>query len=144
MDKTARDPKGFPWGQASRVMNDTVARYDPMEAVEQICQATLIDPKTVAHVLEGEFDYMACLGLVEESDMDETDRSDLERLKRENADIVDASDGEYDTGAAVLFIQRNRGIDQETIARILEANFHFLDERGFLDGNWGEDEDEEP
>jgi hypothetical protein len=121
-------------------MSDTIARYDPMEAIEQICRATRLDPKTVAHVLEGEFDYMACLGLIGESALDETDRADVERLKRENADILEASEGEYETGAAVLFIQRNRGIDQDTIARVLEANFRFLDERGFLDEDWGEDE----
>jgi hypothetical protein len=119
-------------------MSDTVARYDPAEAVEQIAAATGVDLKTVVQVLETEFDYMACLGLVEESDLDETDRAELEALKRKSVDILEASEGEYETGAAVLFIQRHRGIDQETIARVLEANYRFLDERGFLDEGWGE------
>ena len=40
--------------------------------------------------------------------------------------------------SAVSFIQRNRGIDKEVIARILAANYTFMDERGFLDDDWGE------
>lgn len=139
MDKP---PTLFPLPQKSRRLSDTVARYDPMEAIEQICRATELEPKIVAHVLEGEFDYMACVGLVDEAGMDETDRAELSGLKRENGDIVEASEGEYDLGAAVLFIQRNWGIDQDTIARVLEANYQFLDEQGFLDEEWGEDESE--
>jgi hypothetical protein len=118
-------------------MNDTVARYDPLEASVEIAEATDMEMKTVAQILEGEFDYMACLGLLEEEGMDEEHRQEVDSLKRVNEDILDASEGEYETEAAVLFIQRNRGIDKETIARVLEANYRFMEERGFLDENWG-------
>jgi hypothetical protein len=121
-------------------LDDTVARYDPMEAIEQICELTGVEPKTVANVLEGEFDYMGCIGLLDEDGMDETARQEIEGLKRDNVDILEASEGEYETGAAVFFIQRNRGIDKDTITRVLEANYRYLDERGFLDEEWGEKE----
>ena len=123
-----------------RPLDDTVARYDPMEAIDQITRATGIEPRTVANILEGEFDYMGCMGLLDEEGMDETARQQIEALRGENGDILEASEGEYETGAAVLFIQRNRGIDKETIARVLEANYRYLDERGFLDEEWGENE----
>jgi hypothetical protein len=124
-------------------MDDTVARYDPVEAILEIANATDMDMKTVAQVLEGEFDYMGCLGLLDEEGMDDSSRQEIESLKRENADILEASEGEYETDAAVLFIQRNRGIDKESIARILQANYRFMDERGFLDEEWGESEPDE-
>lgn len=124
----------------TKPLDDTVARYDPMEAIEQISHATGIEAKTVANVLEGEFDYMGCVGLLDEDGMDETARQEIEALRRENADILEAGEGEYETGVAVLFIQRNRGIDKETVARVLEANYRFLSERGFLDEEWGEKE----
>ncbi|MBI5015769.1 MAG: hypothetical protein HZB55_09810 [Deltaproteobacteria bacterium] len=124
-------------------MDDTVARYDPVEAILEIAQATDVDMKTVAQVLEGEFDYMGCLGLLDEEGMDDASRQEIETLKRENVDILEVSEGEYETDAAVLFIQRNRGIDKETIGRILQANYRFMDERGFLDEEWGESEPEE-
>lgn len=124
----------------TKPLNDTVARYDPLEAIQQISRSTGFEAKIVANVLEGEFDYMGCIGLLDEEGMDETARQEIEGLKRDNTDIVEASEGEYETGAAVLFIQRNRGIDKETIARVLEANYRFLDERGFLDEDWGEKE----
>ena len=38
---------------------------------------------------------------------------------------------------AVSFIQRNRGITKEVIARILAANYAFMEERGLLDDDWG-------
>jgi hypothetical protein len=125
-------------------MDDTVARYDPVEAILEIADATEVDLKTVAQVLEGEFDYMGCLGLLDEEGMDEAARQEIEVLKRENTDILETSEGEYETDAAVLFIQRNRGIDKETIGRVLEANYRFMDERGFLDENWGEPESPRP
>ena len=119
-------------------LDDTVARYDPMEAVSQITQMTGLDVKTVALVLEGEIDYMGCLGLLDESELDEDAKSELSALRRENADVIEASDGEYDADLAASFIQRNRGIDKETIARVLDANYRFMEERGFLDEEWGE------
>lgn len=124
-------------------MDDTVARYDPVEAIVEIAQATEVDMKTVAQVLEGEFDYMGCLGLLDEEGMDDASRQEIEALKRENSDILGASDGEYETDTAVLFIQRNRGIDKETIATVLRANYRFMDERGFLDEDWGNPAPEE-
>lgn len=120
-------------------MDDTVARYDPLEAVAQISRSTRVEARTVALVLEGEIDYLNCLGLLEESGADAEALDDIEDMRRENADIIEATDGEYDTGAAISFIQRNRGIDKGTIARVLEANYRFMHERGFLDENWGEE-----
>ncbi|GAB4285306.1 MAG: hypothetical protein Kow0092_39410 [Deferrisomatales bacterium] len=122
-----------------RRLDDTVARYDPMEALEQISEATGLDPRVVADVLEGEIDYLGCLGLLDEAGMDEAARQEIEELRRENADILDATEGEYDAAAAAAFIQRNRGVDKDTIARVLEANYRFMDERGFLDEDWGEE-----
>jgi len=119
--------------------DDTVARYDPMEAVIEIAEATGLDVKTVALVLEGEMDYLACIGLLDDSGADEGARHEIEALARANADLVEASEGEYDVEAAVSFIQRNRGIDKETIERVVEANYRFMEERGFLDEGWGEE-----
>ncbi|NTU60020.1 MAG: hypothetical protein HGA98_03050 [Deltaproteobacteria bacterium] len=121
-------------------MDDTVARYDPLEAIVEISQSTDLDMRTVAQVLEGEFDYMGCLGLLDEGGMDEEQRQEIDSLKRANEDILGVTDGEYEAGAAVLFIQRNRGIDKETIGRVLQANFRYMDERGFLDEDWGVNE----
>lgn len=120
-------------------MDDTVARYDPLEAVIEIAEATGVDPKTVALVLEGEIDYLACLGLLDDSDMDEAAHQEVAELQRENQDILASSEGEYDTDAAVSFIQRNRGIEKEVIAAVLDSNYRFMDERGFLDEEWGEE-----
>jgi hypothetical protein len=125
-------------------LDDTVARYDPLEAVNQIAEATGVDARTVAQVLEGEIDYLACLGLLDETDMDEAAHLEVEGLRRDNADLLDASEGEYDTVSAAVFIQRNRGIEKEVIARVLEANYRFMDERGFLDEEWGTDVEEAP
>jgi len=121
-------------------MDDTVARYDPVEAIVEISQSTDVDMRTVAQILEGEFDYMGCLGLLDEDGMDDEHRQEIDSLKRGNEDILQVSDGEYETEAAVLFIQRNRGIDKETITTVLKANFRYMDERGFLDEDWGEQE----
>ncbi len=127
-----------------RRLDDTVARYDPLEAVAQIADATGEDLKTVASVLEGEIDYLGCLGLLDETELDDAARSEIEGLRRENEDILDVTDREYDMEAAVSFIQRNRGIEKETITRVLEANYQFMDERGFLDEEWGTDVEEDP
>lgn len=120
-------------------IDDTLARYDPMEAVAQITETTGLDVKTVTLILEGELDYLGCLGLLDDAEMDEANRSDISELRRANADVVEASAGEYNPDLAVSFIQRNRGIDKETIARVLEANYRYMDERGFLDEDWGEE-----
>lgn len=119
-------------------LDDAVARYDPLEAVVEIADATGLDVKTVAAVLEAEFDYLGCLGLLDEGGLDEEGRGELESLKRSNLDLLDASDGQYDHGAAVSFIQRNRGIDKDVIERVVEANYRFMEARGFLDEEWGE------
>lgn len=119
-------------------MDDTVARYDPVEAIVEISQATDVDMRTVAQILEGEFDYLGCLGLLEEDGMDEEHLQEIDFLKRGNEDILDVSEGEYELGAALLFIQRNRGIDKETIATVLRANQRFMEDRGFLDEDWGD------
>lgn len=131
-------------GSRVRRLDDTVARYDPLEAVAQIAEATGEDVRTVANVLEGEIDYLGCLGLLDETELDDAGRTEIEALRRENEDILDVTDREYDMEAAVSFIQRNRGIDKETITRVLEANYQFMDERGFLDEEWGTDVDESP
>lgn len=120
-------------------MDDTVARYDPLEAVVEIAEATGVEPKTVALVLEGEIDYLACLGLLDDAEMDEASRQEVDDLRRDNRDILETSEGEYDTDAAAAFIQRNRGIEKELIAAVLDANYRFMDERGFLDEDWGEE-----
>ena len=120
-------------------MDDTVARYDPMEAVEEIAATTGLDVRTVASVLEGEIDYLSCLGLLNESGLDEAARNEIEALRAENADLFELSSGEYDMDVAVSFIQRNRGIEREIIARVLEANLEFMDRRGLLDEEWEED-----
>jgi len=120
-------------------LDDTIARYDPMEAVIEIADATGVDVKTVALVLEGEMDYLACLGLLDDSEVDEAGRHEIGALAQANADLVEASEGEYEPEIAVSFIQRNRGIDRETIERVVDANFRFMEERGFLDEDWGED-----
>ncbi|MDW7711004.1 MAG: hypothetical protein SCH98_11045 [Deferrisomatales bacterium] len=117
---------------------DTVARYDPLEAVIEISEATGVDVRTVAAILEGELDYLGCLGLLEEGEVDEAGRAELDALKRSSADLLEASDGEYHLDAAVSFIQRNRGIDKDTIERVVDANYRFMEERGFLDEDWGE------
>ena len=119
-------------------MDDTVARYDPVEAIVEISQATDVDMRTVSQILEGEFDYMGCLGMLEEDGMDEEHRQEIALLKHGNEDLLDASEGEYELGAALLFIQRNRGIDQDTIATVLQANHRFMEARGLLDEDWGE------
>ena len=119
-------------------LDDAVARYDPLEAVVEIADATGVDVKTVATVLEAEFDYLGCLGLLDYADLDEEGQAELEFLKRSNADLLDASEGQYDQEAAVSFIQRNRGIEKEVIERIVAANYRFMEERGFLDEDWGE------
>ncbi len=118
-------------------LEDTIARYDPLEAVIAISEETGVDVRTVATVLEGEMDYLGCLGLLDESDVDEAGRAELEALKRGNTDLLEASDGEYHLDAAVSFIQRNRGIDKETIEKVVDANYRFMEERGFLDEEWG-------
>lgn len=120
------------------MLDDTIARYDPLEAVMQISDSTGVDVRTVATVLEGEMDYLGCLGLLDESDVDEASRAELDGLKRANADLLEASDGEYHLEAAISFIQRNRGIEKDTIERVVEANYRFMEERGFLDEEWGE------
>jgi len=120
-------------------IDDTVARYDPLEAVAQISEATGVDIRTVALVLEGELDYLACLGLLDDSEIDDDARGEIAELRRANADVIEASEGEYTTEAAVSFIQRNRGIDKQTIAGVLDANYRFMEERGFLDEDWGEE-----
>jgi hypothetical protein len=118
-------------------MDDTVAHYDPLEAVMQIAQVTGEDERTVAQVLEGEIDFLGCLGLIDVGVLDDTSRQDIGALCNENADLLEFSEGEYDTDLAVLFIQRNRGIPKAVIARILAANYAFMDERGLLDDDWG-------
>ena len=119
-------------------LDDAVARYDPLEAVVEIADATGVDVKTVATVLEAEFDYLGCLGLLDDADLDDEGQAELEFLKRSNADLLDASEGQYDQDAAVSFIQRNRGIEKEVIERVVAANYRFMEERGFLDEDWGE------
>ena len=119
-------------------LDDTVARYDPLEAVMQIADTTGDDERVVAQVLEGELDFLGCLGLIDATAMDEESQQEIHALCHDNADLVEFSDGEYDTDIAVSFIQRNRGIGKEVIARILAANYAFMDERGFLDDDWGE------
>lgn len=119
-------------------MDDTIALYDPVEAIAEISEATQVDPRTVAQILEGEFDYLGCLGLLDETTMDAEQRQEIDSLRRGNEDILSITEGEYEPEAAVLFIQRNRGIDKETIGRVLQANFRFMDERGFLSEDWGE------
>ncbi|HSH69142.1 MAG TPA: hypothetical protein VK997_04435 [Deferrisomatales bacterium] len=118
-------------------MDDTVARYDPLEAVMQIVDVTGEDERTVAQVLEGEIDFLGCLGLIDEEALDDAARQEIGSLRHENADLLDFTEGEYDTDVAVSFIQRNRGITKEVIARILAANYAFMDERGLLDDDWG-------
>ena len=120
-------------------LDDTIARYDPMEAVIDIAGATGVDVKTVALVLEGEMDYLACLGLLDDSEVDEAGRHEIETLSKANVDLVEISEGEYDPEVVVSFIQRNRGIDKETIERVVEANLRFMEERGFLDEDWGDE-----
>jgi response regulator RpfG family c-di-GMP phosphodiesterase len=63
--------------------------------------------------------------------------AEIEFLKRSNADLLDASEGQYDQEAAVSFIQRNRGIEKEVIEKVVAANYRFMEERGFLDEDWG-------
>ncbi len=118
-------------------MDDTVARYDPLEAVMQIADVTGEDERTVAQVLEGEIDFLGCLGLIDEEVLDDTSRQEISALCHENADLIDFTEGEYDTDVAVSFIQRNRGITKEVIACILAANYAFMEERGLLDDEWG-------
>lgn len=118
-------------------MDDTVARYDPLEAVLQIADVTGTDERIVAQVLEGEIDFLGCLGLIDEGALDDTSRQELGALCQENADLLEFAEGEYDTDVAVSFIQRNRGIAKAVIARILAANYTFMDERGLLDDDWG-------
>ena len=118
-------------------MDDTVARYDPLEAVMQIAAVTGEDERTVAQVLEGEIDFLGCLGLIDQGALDEATRQELGALYQENTDLIEYADGEYDTNVAAAFIQRNRGIDKGVIARILAANYAFMDERGLLDDDWG-------
>jgi len=120
-------------------LDDTVARYDPMEAVIEIAGATGVDVKTVALILEGEMDYLACLGLLDDSEVDDAGHHEIAALSKANADLLEASEGEYDQDVAVSFIQRNRGIERETIERVVDANFRFMEERGFLEEDWGED-----
>jgi hypothetical protein len=118
--------------------DDTVARYDPHEAVSSIAAETGVDDRTVALILEGEIDYLGCIGMLDEAELDDDTRREIAGLRQENTDILEASTGEYDAATAVAFIQRNRGIDKDTIRHVLEANFRFMDERGFLDDDWGE------
>lgn len=118
-------------------MDDTVARYDPLEAVLQIAAVTGEEERTVAQVLEGEIDFLGCLGLIDQGVLDDATRQELSALYQENSDLIAYAEGEYDTNVAVAFIQRNRGIDKEVIARILAANYAFMDERGLLDDEWG-------
>ena len=120
-------------------LDDTVARYDPLEAVIDIAAVTGVDVKTVAIVLEGEMDYLACLGLLDDSEVDDAGRHEIEALSKANADLLELSDGEYDAEVAASFIQRNRGIDKETIEQVVGANLRFMEERGFLDEDWGDE-----
>ena len=61
-------------------MDDTVARYDPLEAVMQIADVTGEDERTVAQVLEGEIDFLGCLGLIDEEVLDDTARQEIGAL----------------------------------------------------------------
>ena len=116
--------------------DDTVARYDLLEALEEIAATTVIDLDLVARVLEGEIDYLGCLGVLDDQGLDDASRRELDALREENADLFALSDGEYDPDVAVAFIQRNRGVDKDTIAGVLEANYRFMDRRGLLDEGW--------
>jgi hypothetical protein len=119
-------------------MDDTIARYDPLEAVTQIAEVTGEDERIVAQILEGEMDFLGCLGLIEEGALDEAAQQEISALYHDNVDLIEFSEGEYDTDVAVAFIQRNRGISKEVVAKVLAANYAFMDERGFLDDDWGE------
>ncbi len=119
-----------------RPRDDAVAVYDPLEAVEDIAGSTGIDARTVADVLEGELDYLGCLGVFDPSFLDEPARDVLEQMKDENADLLASSDGEYDMDAAVSFIQRNRGIERETIVQVLRANLEYMERHALLDEDW--------
>ncbi len=116
--------------------DDTVARYDLLEALEEIAATTGIDLDLVARVLEGEIDYLGCLGVLDDQGLDDASRRELDALREENADLFALSDGEYDPDVAVAFIQRNRGVDKDTITGVLEANYRFMDRRGLLDEGW--------
>lgn len=118
-------------------MDDSLARYDPLEAVDKIAEATGVDERTVANILESEAQYLGCIGMLDETELEDDEREEISVLRNENADLLGLNDGEYDLDAAASFIQRNRGIDRETINWVLEANFRFMDERGFLDEEWG-------
>ncbi len=119
-----------------RPRDDAVAVYDPLEAVEDIAGSTGIDARTVADVLEGEMDYLGCLGVFDASLLDEPARQALEQMKDENADLLASSDGEYDLDAAVSFIQRNRGIERDTIVQVLRANLEYMERHALLDEDW--------
>ncbi len=124
------------WRRTLRPRDDAVAIYDPLEAVEDIAGSTGIDPRTVADVLEGELDYLGCLGVFDTALLDEPARDALEQMRDENADLLASSDGEYDLDAAVSFIQRNRGISRHTIVRVLRANLEYIERHGLLDEDW--------
>ncbi|RMG97223.1 MAG: hypothetical protein D6708_01695, partial [Candidatus Dadabacteria bacterium] len=120
-------------------MDDTVARYDPFAALEDIAVRTGLDLKVIAAVLEGELDYLGCLGLLNGETADEATRREWEELRQENEDLLDRNPDEYDMDVAISFIQRNRGIERDVIARVLEANLAFMERQGLLDDGWEED-----
>jgi len=120
-------------------LDDTVARYDPFAALEDIAVRTGLDLKVIAQVLEGELDYLGCLGLLNGEIMDEATRREFEELRRENEDLLDRNPDGYDMDVAVSFIQRNRGIERDVIARVLQANMEFMERQGLLDEEWEED-----
>ncbi|WP_025323776.1 hypothetical protein [Deferrisoma camini] len=120
-------------------LDDTVARYDPFAALEDIAVRTGLDLKDIAQVLEGELDYLGCLGLLNGEVMDEATRREFEELRRENEDLLDRNPDGYDMDVAVSFIQRNRGIERDVILRVLQANMEFMERQGLLDEEWEED-----
>lgn len=120
-------------------LDDTVARYDPFAALEDIAVRTGLDLKDIAQVLEGELDYLGCLGLLNGEVMDEATRREFEELRRENEDLLDRNPDGYDMDVAVSFIQRNRGIERDVIIRVLQANMEFMERQGLLDEEWEED-----
>lgn len=127
-------------------MEEDVEVYDVEEAAGVVVERTGMDLEVVESVLEAEFLFQAALGAFEIPDDEEGQEflDEIRRLREAHGDLVppvDADLDDYDDleDRLVTFVSRLTGVEPASIEDILDEHILYLEEKGLIETEEGEE-----
>lgn len=130
-------------------MEEELEVYDVEEAAGVVAERTGLELEAVESVLEAEFLFQAALGAFEIPDDEEGEEflEEIRRLRETHDDLIPPVDAELDDyddleDRLVTFVSRLTGAEPASIEDVLDEHILYLEEKGLIAPDDGDDEDD--